>query len=345
MQFRLLVFFNALVVSISLGCMHFYFQRHWEQALYTFLIAFALSFILFYYLIEKYVHRRIVLIYKLIHNLKLGKDLKEAIGEHRSDDPINDLQKEVRQWAIEKTTEIETLKKQEQFRREFLSNISHEFKTPLFSIQGYLEALNDGLMEEDIQTANRFLEKASQNVDRLNYLISDLNEISRLESGEVRINYVRFDIVLLIKEVLDSLEMKAQKFNIQFVFKEKYQTPTWVYADREKIRQVLVNLVSNSIKYGREQGHTYIKIYELFDQALIEVTDDGMGIEERYLPRLFERFFRTEKSRSRQVGGSGLGLAIVKHILEAHQQTISVRSTEGIGSTFAFTLQKSKQKF
>ncbi|WP_028296401.1 sensor histidine kinase [Olivibacter sitiensis] len=345
MQFRLLVFINALVVSMSLACMHFYFQRNLEEALYTFAIAFALSFLVFYYMIEKYVHRRILLIYKFIHNLKLGKDLKNVIGEHRSDDPINDLQKEVREWAIEKKAEIDTLKNQEQFRREFLSNISHEFKTPLFAVQGYLEALKDGLIEEDVQTAQKFLDKASQNVDRLNYLINDLNEISKLENREIRMNYTRFDIASLIKEVLESLDLKAKKYHIHLVFKEKYHGPTWVYADREKMRQVLINLVSNSIKYGKEDGYTHIKTYELFDQILIEVTDDGMGIEERYLPRLFERFFRTEKSRSRQVGGSGLGLAIVKHILEAHQQTISVRSTEGIGSTFAFTIQKAKPKF
>lgn len=345
MQFRLLVFINAFVVSLSMTGLHFYFQRNFQNALYTFLVVFLVSFILFYYLIEKYVNRRIVLIYKLIHNLKLGKDLKDAIGEHRSDDPINDLQKEVREWAIEKKAEIDTLKNQEQFRREFLSNISHEFKTPLFSIQGYLDALKDGLMEEDIGTANRFLDKACENLERLNYLIADLDEISKLESGEIRVNYARFDIVPLIRETLESLELKAKKYAIQFVFREKYQQPMWVSADKEKVRQVLVNLISNSIKYGKEHGHTYIKIYELFDQTLIEVTDDGIGIEEKYLPRLFERFFRAERSRSRQVGGSGLGLAIVKHILEAHQQTISVRSTAGLGSTFAFTLQKAKPKF
>lgn len=340
MQFKLLVSINALIVALSLSSVNFYFQHSWYYFLITFVIAFICSFFVFYYLIERYVYRKITLIYKMIHNLKLGKDLKEALGEQLGDDPINDVHEEVRSWAREKKIEIDALKNQEQFRREFLSNISHEFKTPLFAIQGYLEAVQDGLMYEDPERAENFLQKASNNIDRLSYLIKDLDEIAKLESGEIKINYQRFDLSLLIKEVMESLELKAEKHDIELIFKQKYSYPIFVNADREKIRQVLVNLISNSIKYGKEKGHTYIKTYELHDQVLIEVTDDGIGIEEKYLPRLFERFFRTDRSRSRQIGGSGLGLAIVKHILEAHQQTISVRSTEGLGSTFGFTLAK-----
>ncbi|HWV70806.1 MAG TPA: ATP-binding protein [Pseudosphingobacterium sp.] len=340
MQFKLLVSINALIVALSLSSVNFYFQHSWYYFLITFVIAFICSFFVFYYLIERYIYRKITLIYKLIHNLKLGKDLKEALGEQLSDDPINDVQEEVKSWAREKKTEIEALKNQEQFRREFLSNISHEFKTPLFAIQGYLEAVQEDLMEEDPDRAKVFLQKASNNLDRLSYLIKDLDEIAKLESGEIKINYQRFDLSVLIKEVMESLELKAEKHEIELIFKHKYNYPIFVNADREKIRQVLVNLISNSLKYGKEKGHTFIKIYELHDQVLVEVTDDGIGIEEKYLPRLFERFFRADKSRSRQIGGSGLGLAIVKHILEAHQQTISVRSTEGLGSTFGFTLAK-----
>lgn len=340
MQFKLLVSINALIVALSLSSVNFYFQHSWYYFLITFVIAFICSFFVFYYLIERYIYRKITLIYKLIHNLKLGKDLKEALGEQLSDDPINDVQEEVKSWAREKKIEIEALKNQEQFRREFLSNISHEFKTPLFAIQGYLEAVQEDLMEEDPDRAKIFLQKASNNLDRLSYLIKDLDEIAKLESGEIKINYQRFDLSVLIKEVMESLELKADKHDIELVFKHKYNYPVFVNADREKIRQVLVNLINNSLKYGKEKGHTFIKIYELHDQVLVEVTDDGIGIEEKYLPRLFERFFRADKSRSRQIGGSGLGLAIVKHILEAHQQTISVRSTEGLGSTFGFTLAK-----
>jgi two-component system phosphate regulon sensor histidine kinase PhoR len=201
--------------------------------------------------------------------------------------------------------------------------------------------LQDGGMD-DPELAKSFLAKVARNVDRLSVLIKDLNEISKLESGEIPINYQKFELTALIKEVMESLEFKAKKSNINFVFKDKYDQPTWVEADREKIRQVLVNLLSNSLKYGKENGFTSITIFELHDQFLVEITDNGIGIEEKYLPRLFERFFRTDTSRSRQIGGSGLGLAIVKHIIEAHDQTINVRSTEGLGSTFGFTLKRVK---
>lgn len=340
MKFRSLVFINALIVGFALGSMHYYFQRDLPMALMTFGLSLLLGFILFYYFYERYVNGKIKLIYKLIRNLKLGKDLKNALGDKISDDPINDVEKEVLDWAKLKKKEIDTLQEQEKFRREFLANISHEFKTPLFALQGYIEALQDGVMKDDKEMAEQFLVKAANNVDRLSYLIEDLDEISKLESGRIPINYQRFDLVLLILEVVDSLEDKAKSSSITLVFKEKYQDTTPVYADREKIRQVLVNLIDNSFKYGKSGGHTYIRIYELFEQVLVEVTDDGIGIEEKSLNRVFERFYRTDKSRSRKIGGSGLGLSIVKHIIEAHLQTINVRSTEGLGTTFAFTLEK-----
>ncbi|HEY1005649.1 MAG TPA: ATP-binding protein [Sphingobacteriaceae bacterium] len=341
MKLRVLVFLNSLAVALALSILNFYFQRSWLDVGLTFFIALGTSYIVFYYLIEKYVYSKIKLIYKLIHSLKLGKDLKDALGEYVSDDPINDVELEVKEWARAKKTEIDALRDQEKFRREFLANISHEFKTPLFAIQGYIEALQeDGFTDPDI--AGKFLDKAARNVDRLTFLIKDLDAISKLESGEVPINYEPFDLAALVREVIDSLEIKSRDYKIDLVFKDKYHGPTWVNADREKIRQVLVNLIGNSLKYGRENGTTSIKTFELHDQVLVEVTDDGVGIEEQYLPRIFERFYRTEKSRSRKVGGSGLGLAIVKHIVEAHQQTISVRSTVGVGSTFGFTLEKAR---
>ena len=341
MKLRVLVFINALAVAITLSAVNYYFQHTFYDMLITFLVTLIISFIVFYYLIEKYIYSKIKLIYKLIHNLKLGRDLRDALGEHVSSDPINDVETEVKEWARQKKTEIDELRTQEKFRRDFLSNISHEFKTPLFAIQGYIEALQDDDFD-DRELAAQFLEKASKNVDRLSYLIKDLDEISKLESGELPINYTKFKINDLIKEVLESSEMKARQHHIKLIFKQKYDEPIMVTADREKITQVLVNLIDNSFKYGKEEGSTWITLFDLHEQVLVEVTDDGVGIEEKYLPRLFERFFRTDTSRSRQIGGSGLGLAIVKHIVEAHQQTINVRSTEGVGSTFGFTLQKVK---
>jgi two-component system phosphate regulon sensor histidine kinase PhoR len=342
MKLRVLILINAAAVAITLSAVNYYFQHKWYDMMITFLVTFITSYIVFYYLIEKYIYSKIKLIYKLIHNLKLGRDLRDALGEHVSADPINDVEHEVQEWAKQKKSEIDELKKQEKFRRDFLSNISHEFKTPLFAIQGYIEALqDDGL--EDKELAVQFLEKASRNVDRLSYLINDLDEISKLETGEIPINYTKFKINDLIKEVFESLELKAKQHEIKLTFKQKYDDGIFVNADREKIRQVLVNLIDNSFKYGKEGGNTAVSLFTLHEQVLVEVTDDGIGIEEKNLPRLFERFFRTDTSRSRQIGGSGLGLAIVKHIIEAHQQTINVRSTEGMGSTFGFTLQIARQ--
>lgn len=340
MKFRSLILLNALIVTIAITTIVYYFNQDWLASIGAFGISFAISFLLFYYFIERYVHSKIKIIYKLIHRLKLGEDLKLALGERISDDPINDVEKEVRQWAFDKKLEIEALRDQEKFRREFLNNVSHEFKTPLFAINGYLEALQDGMMEDDPAMANNFLNKAVNNVDRLSYLVKDLDEISRLERGDIEMKIQRFDLSLLILEVMESLELKSKKHKISLIFKDKYNRHFMVRADREKIRQVFINLLSNSFKYGKENGHIYIKAFELHNQILIEVTDDGVGIEEKFIPRLFERFFRTDKSRSRRIGGSGLGLAIVKHILESHQQTITVRSTVDIGSTFAFTLER-----
>jgi two-component system phosphate regulon sensor histidine kinase PhoR len=341
MKLRVLVLICAAAVALTLSILNYYFRHNWYDVSITFGVTIITSFFVFYYLIEKYIYSKIKLIYKLIHNLKLGRDLRDALGEHISADPINDVEKEVKEWARQKKTEIDELRTQEKFRRDFLSNISHEFKTPLFAIQGYIEAIQDDDFE-DMDMVKDFLMKASRNVDRLSYLIKDLDEISKLETGEIAINYSKFKINDLLKEVLESMEMKARQHKIKLIFKQKYDEPIMVNADREKIIQVLVNLIDNSFKYGKEGGSTSVSLFELHDQVLVEITDDGIGIEEKNLPRLFERFFRTDTSRSRQIGGSGLGLAIVKHIIEAHQQTINVRSTEGLGSTFGFTLQKAK---
>lgn len=339
MKLSVLVLITALAVALSIALVNFHFQQSWYFMVVSFGISFATSFILFYYLLEKYIYSKIKLIYKLIHNLKLGRDLKDALGEYVSADPINDVEHEVKEWAGAKKQEIDLLRKQEQFRREFLSNVSHEFKTPLFAIQGYIETLQDCLLD-DPEMAVKFLKKAEKNVERLSYLINDLDSIAKLESGEIPINYEKFDFVLLAREVMEALEDKAKRREVTLSFKDKYMHPAFVLADREKIRQVLINLISNSIKYGKTNGSTDIKVFELHDQYLIEVTDDGIGIDEKHLTRLFERFYRIDSHRSREVGGTGLGLAIVKHILEAHEQIISVRSTLQIGTTFAFTLQK-----
>lgn len=340
MNFRSLILIISFIFSLALSGMNYYYERDLPTFLFILILSFVLSFSLLNYVFQKFVYERIKAVYKLIHNLKLGKELKDALGDHKSEDPIGDAEKEVRDWAKQKTTEINQLKAQEKFRKEFLSNISHEFKTPLFAIQGYIETLQDGMLEENPTMAVNFLNKASRNLDRLSYLIHDLDEIAKLESGEVIIKKEKFDLNPLIKETIDDLDYKAKENNIILNYNTKGNYPILVRADRKKIQQVLINFIDNSIKYGKKGGETNIKVLPLIDQVLIEITDNGHGIEEKNLSRVFERFFRADKSRSREVGGSGLGLAIVKHIIEAHQQNVHVRSTEGIGTTFSFTLEK-----
>ncbi|HLS94519.1 MAG TPA: ATP-binding protein [Sphingobacterium sp.] len=342
MNFRVFILLIAAATGFSIALTDYLHRGSLGVALLIFVATGILSFVVLLNLFERYIYKRIRNVYKLIHNLKLGKDLKDALGEHIADDPVADAEREVRDWAKQKASEINTLKEQAQFRKEFLSNISHEFKTPLFATQGYIETLQDGLIDDDPEIAKSFLEKASRNLDRLSYLIQDLDEISKLETGIISLSIEKFDIVALIKECIEDLESKAATNNIKLRYKGKSQHAVFVKGDRKRIQQVLINLIDNSIKYGKKGGLTTISVFPLFDQILVEVTDDGLGIEEKNLPRVFERFYRADKSRSREIGGSGLGLAIVKHIIEAHEQNVNVRSTEGIGTTFGFTLEQAK---
>jgi two-component system phosphate regulon sensor histidine kinase PhoR len=247
---------------------------------------------------------------------------------------------DVEKWAIQKTKEIQTLQSNEQFRKEFLQNLSHEIKTPVFAIQGYLELLSDGAAEDPI-LSKKFIGQAEANVKRLVGLLNDVDVITNLEINKDSILKQQFIIQDLITEVVQNLNVKLLKKNIQFQFKKESEIPVEVFADKNKIYQVLVNIFSNAVKYGKIDGEIIASIYLLDDKkVLIEITDNGIGIEESHIPRLFERFYRTDDARSREIGGSGLGLAICKHIIEAHHQSISVRSTEDIGSTFGFTLKK-----
>ena len=233
----------------------------------------------------------------------------------------------------------EQLKKLEEFRKEFLGNVSHEIKTPIFNLQGYIETLIDGGLKDEKINLD-YLNKASKNIDRMNAVINDLDKISKIEHEQMDLELVKFDVHELTSEVFNSLEMRADLKELTFSFKEDCDKPFMVRGDRSRIREVLVNLITNSIIYGKEGGKTLVGYYDMNDNILIEVTDNGIGIEEKHLSRLFERFYRVDKSRSREQGGTGLGLSIVKHIIEAHTQTITVRSTPQVGSTFGFTLEK-----
>jgi two-component system phosphate regulon sensor histidine kinase PhoR len=255
---------------------------------------------------------------------------------------LEEVSKDVEEWAAQKKEEIEQLRKTEQYRKEFLQNLSHELKTPIFAIQGYVDTLLSGAMNKE-ELAKKFLSSASRNVDRLVNLVNDLDEISRLESGEQLLSKQNFAIQELIHDVYEALNLKASEKNIRLLIKKGCETPIMVNADKEKIRMVLINLVDNAIKYGKLNGTVVFSSYKTDDlHVLIEISDDGHGINEEHLPRIFERFYRTDLARRRKEGGSGLGLAICKHIIEAHGQRIHVRSTPDVGTTFGFALEGKK---
>jgi len=254
-------------------------------------------------------------------------------------DEIGELNKNATRWIAERGEEIEQLKKLETYRKDFLINVSHELKTPIFNIQGYVSTLLDGGID-DAKVNRSFLSKAEKSVERMINIVDDLQSISQLEKGVLELKEENFDIVSLTKDVFDSMDMKAKERKISFELSNDISQPVYVTADKFRIRQVLVNLVVNSIRYGKENGNTMIKINDIGDRVMVEVTDNGIGISAEHLPRIFERFYRADKSRSREMGGTGLGLAIVKHIIEAHNQKVSVMSTEGVGSVFSFTLNK-----
>lgn len=340
---RSLTILVSLLLAGLVSLVDLYFGATWFHLLVVFLFVFISASLLLYYVVDIYLRNRIKLVYKIIHQFKLTKSLKESIGETSSDDPLQEMEAQVETWVTDKSREIEDLKKMETFRKEFLANLSHELKTPIFNIQGYVHTLLDGAMDEP-EVLKHFLDRTSKSIDRLNSLIEDLDEISKIERGELSMIKEPFNITQLVKEVFESMELKAKQKNISLSIKKGYDRPYMVDADKEKIRQVITNLVDNSMKYGNDGGETYASFYDMDENILIEISDNGIGIAEEHLPRLFERFYRIDKHRSREQGGTGLGLAIVKHIIEAHRQTINVRSTVGVGTTFAFTLEKANDK-
>lgn len=257
---------------------------------------------------------------------------------HSDTQSLRDLEAKLNKLLEERKEELEKIEKLERHRREFLGNVSHEMKTPLFHMQGYISTLSD-TEEYDEELFDRYLERTERSIERLMRILEDLDTISNLESKEIIAEIEPFDIVELSKEVLESEELNAEKKNIKFDLQSE-QEKMMVMGDRFRIRQVLLNLVVNSIRYGKKDGETRVRIKNNGDVVTIEVADNGIGISAEHLPRLFERFYRVDKSRSREIGGTGLGLSIVKHILEAHHQTISVMSTEGAGSVFTFNLKR-----
>ncbi|MFZ9331381.1 MAG: sensor histidine kinase [Chitinophagaceae bacterium] len=306
-------------------------------------VVFLVSFLVARYLINEFIYRRVKLIYKFINQTKASKREEFFQKNILPQQSLDEVGEEVLKWADHRKAEMEVLERNEAFRKEFLQNLSHEFKTPAFAIQGYLETLIDGAAENH-EVNKKFLSNAYKNTERLIHLISDLDEITRLESGKQEMHYQHFVIQDLINEVFETLSIKTSVKKINCLIKKGCEQPILVHADKEKIRQVLINLVDNAAKYGSEEGKIEASIYKTDDKtALIEITDDGIGIAEEHLPRIFERFYRTDYGRSRNIGGTGLGLAICKHIIEAHGHFIQARSTPGIGTTFGFTLHLAKK--
>lgn len=332
-------FLVAIIVSLIIILIEYFQEQiNFTLILVVFPLTFIVSFFSFKIAIEKFIYRKIKLIYRTIHKLKLdkGEQIKEI---NFNSDVLNEVKTEVEKWDKTNKNEINRLKGLENYQREFVGNVSHELKTPIFNIQGYILTLLEGALD-DPEINERFLLKANKSVDRMITLVEDLDEITQLESGTIQMNMEKFDMIELIKDVIGSVELKANKKNIKVKLDGEFLKPVFVMADAGRINQVLVNLIVNAIKYGKENGETLVKLYDMHDNILVEVADNGIGIKEEHLSRLFERFYRTDKGRDRQSGGSGLGLSIVKHIIEAHNQTVSVRSSSDVGSTFSFTLKK-----
>jgi two-component system phosphate regulon sensor histidine kinase PhoR len=317
--------------------LYFMYTVNWLFIVLFSLSLFVFSFFVLQYRVEHFIYRRVKKIYDDISLLEASPMRSKPVMTDMAT-----LTRELEKFARDKKIEIETLKVQEEYRREFLGNVSHELKTPLFTVQGYLLTLLDGAMN-DKSLRKKYLQRAEKGVERLIYIVQDLDMITKMEVGDLNLNYTRFNIVELIQNVFDLLEMKADSKNIILMFDMKYIKPIMVYADQDKVQQVVTNLVMNSIKYGREDGTTEISIEDLVNnKVIIRVKDNGEGIEQKHIPRLFERFYRVDKSGARTEGGSGLGLAIVKHIIEAHDEKIYIESNFGQGSEFSFTLEKAK---
>lgn len=307
-------------------------------AIFT-LLFFAFSFLVLQYRVENFIYKRIQKIYKSVSLLD------ETVLRNRPiTTDMQTLMDEVNKVAKAKKIEIETLKIREEYRREFIGNVAHELKTPLFTVQGYISTIIDGNIKDD-EVREKYLKRAEHGVERLIDIVSDLDMITKLESNELQLYLTTFDVIALVQEVFDMLEMKAEDRGVTLMFDKDHYRQIYVKADRDKLRQVFVNLIDNSIKYGKENGSTEVAVESLTsDKFLIRIYDDGPGIEEKHIKRLFERFYRIDSHRSREIGGSGLGLAIVKHIIEAHNEHIYVESKLRKGSEFSFTLEKSTYK-
>lgn len=304
------------------------------------LVFVAAAFFSILFVIKKYIIDRIRPIYNTIRDLPLsGKKLDEKQLESNS--LLLNVKFEVEEWAKNQLKEIERLKELEKYRKDFVGNVSHELKTPIFNIQGYVLTLLEGGLD-DPKINKLYLKRTEKSIDRMISIVEDLESITKLESGELTLNMVKFDIVKTVEEVIEMEHWQAMDSKISVEIINKPERPVFVKADRKRILEVITNLIVNAIKYSKKQGYVHVLFHDMEDNIIVEVSDNGIGMEKKDLPRIFERFYRIDKSRSREQGGTGLGLSIVKHIIEAHDQSINVRSVADQGTTFNFTLEKAK---
>ena len=320
------------IVIFTLAVLMFYVIDNNLNFVYSFILFFFSTIGLIYYVVKNFFHEKIKVIYKNIYKFKGTSNIKDL--------DIDNVEREAEEWADAKEEELNAYRRDENYRREFIGNVSHELKTPIFNIQGYIQTLLDGGLEDE-KINVKYLERTNKSVERMINIVEDLEVISRLETEQSQLDLQPFNIIELVEDVFDAFEMKANQMDIQLEMIKESRSKM-VIGDKDKIQQVFLNLISNSIKYGKKGGKTSVKFYDMESNMLIEVADNGIGIESDSLDRLFERFYRVDKNRSREIGGTGLGLAIVKHILEGHNQQINVRSTPGVGTTFSFILEKSK---
>jgi len=336
-------FYTSLFITIFTTVLFVVYQFYFAEFNLEHAFAFAalcyfFSFLIIQLRIEHFIYKRVKSVYDNVSLLE-----SSSLQEEQVTTDMATLTREVERFAEGKKLEIETLKIRENYRKEFMGNVSHELRTPLFTVQGYILTLIDGAIK-DKNVRDKYLNRASKGLDRLIYIVKDLDMITKLEAGELHLRKEEFNIVEIIQNVFELLEMKAQKKNISLTFDTDYIQPIRVFGDKDKIQQVVSNLVVNSIKYGKKGGTTEVSIEDLVkNKAIVRITDNGEGIQQKNIPRLFERFYRVDKSGSRKEGGSGLGLSIVKHILEAHHEKIYVESDFGVGSEFSFTLEKGKK--
>lgn len=335
---RLALGLSVFAAILGLISWYFFSEFHWWLLLLTVIVFFGFSYFLVQITIDAYVYSKIKLIYKTIGVIK-NKPSK-GVPKAKSHESLEGVNQAMMDWTKRQKNEIEALRKLAAYRREFLGNISHELKTPIFNIQGYVLTLLDGGLEDENINRN-FLKRTEKSINRMIAIVEDLEEISKLEAGELKLNLQRFNLTELIQDVIEFLEMKTKHYHAHVSIEQQSDKPAFVMADKKRIRQVLINLIENAIKYSdKDDNKVLIRLFDMDEKFLVEIKDNGPGISKENLPRIFERFYRVDNSRSRDKGGTGLGLAIVKHIVEAHEQSITARSKLREGTTFAFTLAK-----